>query len=80
MFFPVACRKSMLSALAFVVVLAIIGAAFFWSRQSGIDSEKKKQAIKKAVGAYDEAQKWANRPLNRNDAVKRLRDRSKRKN
>lgn len=46
---------------------------------AGINEEKKRQAIKEALAAHDEAQKWADKPVNRSDTVKRLRKRAKRK-
>lgn len=79
MFFRAVLRKSVVSAIAIMFVISAIGAAFVWSRQTGVDSEKKKEAIKKAAEAYEEAQKWANRPGNRNATVKRLRDAAKRR-
>ena len=71
--------NSVLVSIAVLAVISAITAAFVWSRQTGIDSEKKKQAIKEAGEAFDEAKKWANRPADRDATIVRLRDLAKRK-
>jgi len=71
--------NSIIISIAITAVISAIAAAFVWSRQTGVDSEKKKQAIKEAGDALDEAQKWADRPADRGATIIRLRDAAKRK-
>lgn len=46
---------------------------------AGANEEKKKQAIKEAKEAKDEAKKWADRPRSNYDTVVRLRELAKRR-
>ena len=65
--------NSILISIAVLAVVSAITAAFVWSRQTGVDNEKKKQAIKEAADALDDANKWANRPHDRGATIIRLR-------
>ena len=71
--------NSVLASIAVLAVISAITAAFVWSRQTGVDSEKKKQAIKEAGDALDEANKWVDRPRDRGATIIRLREWAKRK-
>lgn len=55
------------------LVLSALGGAVAWARQSGVDSEKKKQAVRDTVDAEKLAKRWANRPRDRESAIERLR-------
>jgi hypothetical protein len=46
---------------------------------AGANEEKKKQAVKAAKEAKNEADKWANRPRSNADTIKRVRDVAKRR-
>ena len=46
---------------------------------AGANDEKKKQAIKAALEAHDEAEKWANRPRSNGDTVVKLRKLAKKR-